>query len=1005
MSGSGLEIRLFGQMAVLRDDERLTLPRSKKARALLAYLIATGGTYGRGQLCDLLWEGPADPRAELRWTLSKIRPLLDDDGVKRLLTDQKSVAVDAADSTVDLFQLRALWAGVPAEAETDALQQAAVLLRGPFLEGLDLPECYRFDAWCVVERETLHQLHDAVLATLVTRLADDSEAALRCARDRIVLDPLSEGAHAALIKLLADLGRVDEARERFECCRRMLAQEFGRRPSPVLEGIRRSIKLRPSAPPTLPSPPEADESPPELLAGRKSECRQLDQFVAEGLAGGPLGALAITGEPGIGKTRLLGVLAERVAAVGGVCVRGRAYEVEQVRPYAVWIDALRSLGAEAIPQQYHRDLAPLLPELGETDDSATQRGRLFDAVAGLLCALADAHGLIVLLADDLQWLDEASVALTHHVIRCTTDRRVLFVAAGRSGELPGNPAVASLTRMLQRDGRITTMDLAPLDAKATAQLAARMAPGLDGRRVFAESDGNPLFTIEIARAMKRHGEVLDETLSDLIEARLAGLERSAAALIPWIAVLGRRFNLELLAAVSKLSGPDLLSALTELQQQAIIRIDSKGGYEFVHDVIRQVAYRRMSAPVRGMIHLQIARELRRAMERDPVRASEVANHAEQGGDHELAVSACVLAGRHGLRLFAYEEVVASIKRGVRQLERIPQDSRIRMHLELLALYGHSGMKSYWPEDLEAQLWALHDRARAQGREHQFHSGYATLGMLHFQRGERSDALTLLREYQGTAETPAAQVDALAHTAACLGITGRDIPRARRLQQEAEALVAEHGVALVSSQLPLARGLIAQHDGDFDAARREIENALAMTRLDDPAPWWEVYCLSRLPMIELERGDPQAALERCGPLLEVADQFGPGAEAPFAAALQALAESACQGESAGQPVDQALARLRDADSRALIAYVQNVAAGLDLAAGDTASACTRSREALQAATLVEDCSEVAIARARLVEGADEAAETVSALTDELETPDRLSARAMHIVEAVIAMTRH
>lgn len=1003
MRAPGLEIRLLGPVAVLRRGQPLQLPRSKKARALLAYLVATGQAYGRPTLCDLLWDGPSDPRAELRWSLSKIRPLLDDEATTRLVADQQQVGFEPGDCSIDLFTLRGLLPDAPATADTETLQRAAALLRGPFLEGLDLPACYRFDAWCVAERESLHQLHDAVLATLVTRLADDPEAALCCARDRIVLDPLSEDAHVELIKLLADLGRVDEARQRFERCQRMLAQEFGRRPSLALEGIRRSITHRKAPPQSQSRQADADEPAPEPLAGRQAECEQLDQFISEGRAGEPLGALAITGEPGIGKTRMLAALDQRVTAVGGLCIRGRAYEVEQVRPYAVWIDALRSLGTDRIPAQYHPDLAPLLPELGEADASATQRSRLFDAVAGLLCDQAEAHGLVVMVTDDLQWLDEASVALTHHVMRATTDRRVLFAAAGRSGELLGNAAVASLTRMLQAEGRVTMMELPPLDADATAQLAGRVAPGLDSQRVFAESDGNPLFIMEIARAMSRDGELVDETLADLIEARLSRLERPTRELIPWIAVLGRRFSLDVLAAVSKLPATALLPALTELEQQAVVQADRGGGYEFVHDIIRQVAYRRLSTPARAMIHLQIARELQRAMEREPVRASEVARHAEQGGDHELAVSACVLAGRHGLRLFAYEEVAASINRGLRLLDHTPEHKRIEMQVALLALYAHPGMKPYWPDDLEQRLWALRQQARAQGREQQFHPGYGILSMLHFQRGRRSDALALLggRDHQDTPATPPTQVEALARTAACLGILGRQIPRARQLIQEADALVAEHGVTLTGCQLPLARGLVAHHDGDLDAARQALQQALALARSNDPVPWWEYYCLARLPMIELERGDPPAALAQCDPLAKVAARLGSGADAPFAAALQALSQSACRNRASGPAVDDALTRLREADSRGQIAYVQNVAAGQDLASGDWINVHARSQEALEAATVVEECSEAAIARARLAACSDHAATHLNTLAKELASPDRLSARATRIAEAALA----
>lgn len=595
------------------------------------------------------------------------------------------------------------------------------------------------------------------------------------------------------------------------------------------------------------------------------------------------------------------------------------------------------------------------------------------------------------------------MALTHHVIRSTRGKRVLFAAAGHSDEPFGNAAVASLTRMLQGDTAITKMELTPLDTEATAQLVARVAPRLDSQRVFVESDGNPLFIKEIARAMSQHGGVLDDTLSDLIGARLNSLQRATGELIPWIAVLGRRFNLDVLAAVSNIPSRDMLSALTELERQVLIRPDTGGGYEFVHDLIRQVAYQRMSAPARRMIHLQIARVLQRAMERAPVRASEVAYHAEQGGDHELAAGACVLAGRHGLRMFAYEQVEASTHRGLRQLEHIPVHKRLALHLELLALYCHSGMMPYWPDDLEARLWALHDQARAQGQQAQIHAVYRILAMLFYQRGGRSDALSLLlsSEYQDTALTPSVRVDALAQTARCMGLLGRYMRRAGALVGEAEALVTAYGLTPSDCALAMARGLVAHHDGALDVACQAFERALARARSDDPVPWWEYYCLSRLPMIELERGEPRAALLRCDALTPVADQLGPGGEAPFAVALRALSESACRGAGVRPAVDQALARLRDTDCSAMLAYVQNIAAGLDLAAGDRTNARSRSQEALQAAIMVEECSEAAIARARLGECSDRADAYRDALAGELESPDRLSARARHIVQTVLA----
>src|SRR5438093_2506300 len=102
-----LEIRLLGRLELFRTGASVALPPSKKSRALLAYLVATRGRHSRAHLCELLWEGPDDPRAALRWSLTKVRSLLDDEAVTRLVTDHESASFDPASADVDLIALRA----------------------------------------------------------------------------------------------------------------------------------------------------------------------------------------------------------------------------------------------------------------------------------------------------------------------------------------------------------------------------------------------------------------------------------------------------------------------------------------------------------------------------------------------------------------------------------------------------------------------------------------------------------------------------------------------------------------------------------------------------------------------------------------------------------------------------------------------------------------------------------------------------------------------------------
>ncbi|HVU51437.1 MAG TPA: BTAD domain-containing putative transcriptional regulator, partial [Polyangia bacterium] len=240
MSAKRVEIKLLGELEVSVGGRAQPLPASKKTRALLAYLVATARPHLRERLCLLLWDGPDDPRAALRWSLTKIRPLLDV-GAARLAADRERVVFEPGDALVDATLVRrALEGGVEA-ASTEALRDVAARFRGELLEGLDLPSCYRFHEWCVGEREALRALRVRALAQLCARLDGAPEEALGYARARVLVDPLTEAAHVDVVRLLGRLGRVREAQAQYETCRRILESELGSKTSPALEQARREL--------------------------------------------------------------------------------------------------------------------------------------------------------------------------------------------------------------------------------------------------------------------------------------------------------------------------------------------------------------------------------------------------------------------------------------------------------------------------------------------------------------------------------------------------------------------------------------------------------------------------------------------------------------------------------------------------------------------------------------------------------------------------------------------
>lgn len=219
-----LVLRFLGDIEIRRGDSSLRLPQSRKTRALLAYLVVSAKPHRREQLCSLLWDVTDDPRAALRWSLSKLRPLVDDVGAPRIVSDGDNIGFEARGATVDITTVRARLAAGTEALTAEELGELAAEFRGDFLDGLELPDFFRFQSWCLAQREEARRLHAKVRRALVERLATDPEEALTHARKLAQLEPYDEDAHASLVRVMAALGRTTEAAQQCALSTRMLEQ-------------------------------------------------------------------------------------------------------------------------------------------------------------------------------------------------------------------------------------------------------------------------------------------------------------------------------------------------------------------------------------------------------------------------------------------------------------------------------------------------------------------------------------------------------------------------------------------------------------------------------------------------------------------------------------------------------------------------------------------------------------------------------------------------------------
>jgi DNA-binding SARP family transcriptional activator/tetratricopeptide (TPR) repeat protein len=1022
------QIRLLGELEVLRAGRVHPLPASKKTRALLGYLAVTRRSHTREELCDLLWQGPDDPRAALRWSLAKLRDVL---GAPAIVADRERVGLGPVETDLDaiLGEVGRDHAAVRPGLGLEALRGAVARFRGELLEGLALPDCYRYNEWFTAERERARGLRIALVTELEARYAGNLEEALRWARERVALDPLSEAAHVRVIRLLADLGRKREAFAQYETCRRILADELGAKPSPALVEAKMYVGSErtsgapaasaAAAPSTLgttgiaPSGPtggqattmmvtstEPDEGIPPLV-GRGAELAAIEDAMNAALDEREGRVLLLQGEPGIGKTRLLREVSRRIRAAGGTVIAGRAFEAEMVRPYGPFIDGLRAVAADRVPEALRARLAALFPALSDYGGAA-DRASQFEAVTELFVHLSSS-GPVGVLLDDLQWFDEASAALLHYIARTLGHARVFVLCAARSGELSDNATALRLVRGLSRDGRLRGLELGPLDPDATEELVRGLMPGVDASRLVADSAGNPLFACELARAASRGPDSTGESLGGLIAERLSRLDERARELASWAAALGRSFDLDTLERVVGHPPAELLRLVGELERHGIVRVSVDGvGYDFAHDLVRAGAYQLLSGPNRRMVHRHIARTLEGAA--IPALSGDVAHHAGLGGETALAVRAALAAAQRCLRMFAGAEAARLAGVALTQLGAFSRDERLPAQLALLEVLVYSGTPGKRPEELKGELTRTVMEAQDGGRHDVATKGLNLLSVLQFDGGDLAGA----HESTLRAADAAQAVDALGRarqlgaSARCLGMLERDMDQAEAMYAEASVLADAVGAELM--EVEWGGGVLRAFRGDSERAARSFERALLLARAAEDR-WCEYECLRALVQLELEAGRPT---DRCTELLAVASKMRDGSELPTARALAAL-DCLVRGDPAAEgAIESALESLRGADAKGMLAYVLVFAGERDVDAGRPEAAERRANEALRAAAVVNRQSQVALARAVLSRAAfargdaRAARRHLDAVKPALDRPLALSARAR---AAVIASSGH
>jgi DNA-binding CsgD family transcriptional regulator len=439
------------------------------------------------------------------------------------------------------------------------------------------------------------------------------------------------------------------------------------------------------------------------LVGRAGELAELEAAFADAESGCPALAL-VAGDSGVGKTRLVGELVARAAARGGQTLSGECVDLgEGEIPYAPLVGALRPLARDgdaalaALPAGVRAELTALMPALADGAATTTAgpdpgaQGRLFEATLALLRELG-ARAPVLLVIEDIHWADSSTRAFLAYLSRTLDDERVLVVASYRVDELHRRHPLLPVVAELERAARVHRIEIPPLTRDELARalsdiLAAPPAADLV-ERLFARSQGNPLFMEELLAAGPDGRGGLPSTLRDALMLRVERLPDAAQDLLRVLAV-GGRLDHEVLVEASGLDARELRESLRVAVASHVVVVDADGSHAFRHALLREVVQDDL-LPGEGMeLHHALAQALeRRAATGDTSVAlsAAIASHQLAAGDYPAALAASVRAAAAAEAVHAPAEESALLERALELWTRVPDAEVVSGldHVDLLS---------------------------------------------------------------------------------------------------------------------------------------------------------------------------------------------------------------------------------------------------------------------------------------------------------------------------------
>jgi DNA-binding CsgD family transcriptional regulator len=547
-------------------------------------------------------------------------------------------------------------------------------------------------------------------------------------------------------------------------------------------------------------PDPADKFPPSSapMVGRVEEIALLRAAVDEVRQGRGTTVL-VSGEPGIGKTRLTQAVVEYAVSSGFTAAVGHAFPVEGGVPYAPWADALLPLVRSLEPAQLATltrgggaELAQIIPVLDTANvarrpegDPLELKARVLWTAAQFLARMAGRSPMMIVL-ENLQWADDASIELLHFVARQSVGCKLLLLGTFSDADRARSDALRSTEHSLVALGCARAYRLTPLDAEDVAELLVTRFGSSSAElsafagKLHAWTRGNPFFLDQMLKSLMETGRLkqheglwtgwdaealgVPRSVKETMLERILRLPQQALELAGLVAVIGTRAGHWVLEQTSGLSARDLLAALDELRRADIL-IESQDGddvvYDFVHPMLRQTVAEELGLARARLLHGTVAEALERSYGEEALaHADELAFHYLRAGTTEHApktIGYLVTAGRGALNKSANREAATYLDAALRlmdEAQHTDEPARIAVLEELAEALDRGG-----EGDRARKLW---EHARDMAAARSDHAAVARiarrLGLSSYWRGRHDEALT---HYQaGLDAAREAQEDAL-----------------------------------------------------------------------------------------------------------------------------------------------------------------------------------------------------------------------------------------------------